>query len=281
MAKKTFSQNWSDYELLDAGNGSKLERWGNIITIRPEVQAYFKSGLPLDEWKEMAHLEFIPKGKESGKWIYHKSVDLTNWKIQYDDQNFILEPTKFKHVGLFPEQAVNWNLIKKQLAKGKKMLNLFAYTGAASIIGKATGAEVTHVDAVKQLISWARLNMEASNLQDIRWMHEDALKFAKREVKRGNTYDLIIMDPPAWGIGANNEKWKIDQKLEELIALAAELLNKQGLLILNTYSPRINMKDIQKYGTRYFPEATVTELWKKASSGKELFYGHLLRAWKH
>lgn len=280
MAKKTFSQNWSDYELLDAGNESKLERWGDVITIRPEVQAYFKSGLPMDEWKKLAHLEFLPKGKEKGKWIYHKPINLANWKIQYDDLTFILEPTKFKHVGLFPEQAINWELIKKQLAPEKKMLNLFAYTGAASIVGKSTGAEVTHVDAVKQLISWARLNMEASELKDIRWMHEDALKFAKREVKRGNTYDLIVMDPPAWGIGAKNEKWKIEQKLEELIALASQLLNTEGLLILNTYSPRVNLADINTYSTRYFPEVEVTELWKKARSGKELFFGHLLRAWK-
>lgn len=280
MIKKTLSPDWSDYELLDAGGEKKLERWGKIITIRPERQAYFQSGMPFEKWYEMAHLEFLPKGKQSGIWKTLKDLPNKDWTIHYNALTFLLEPTKFKHVGLFPEQATNWEVIQDFLKPGDKMLNLFAYTGAASIVGKSVGAEVTHVDSVKQLISWAKSNMEASHLQDIRWIHEDALKFALRELKRGNQYRLIVMDPPAWGIGANKEKWKIEHKLEELIETASQLLENTGLLILNTYSPKVTLQDIEYYAKKHFDEVDCSELWKKTSSGKEMFYGHLLRGRK-
>lgn len=280
MTKKTFSQDWEDYELLDAGGEKKLERWGDIITIRPERQAYFRSGLSFQQWEEMAHFEFIPKGKQSGSWKSLKTGTPKKWSISYQKLVFQLELTKFKHVGLFPEQAVNWNLIKRHLSENKKMLNLFAYTGAASIVGKSTSADVTHVDSVRQLISWAKDNMEASGLTDIRWTHEDAMKFAQREQKRGNKYELIIMDPPAWGIGAKKEKWKIEHKLEELIHTAHDLLSNEGLLILNTYSPRVELEDIANYAQQKFSKIEVSELWKKTKTKKDLFYGHLLHAYK-
>lgn len=279
MAKKTYSEDWSDYELIDAGNNRKLERWGNIVTIRPERQAYFQPGMPEEEWNEVAHLEFVPKGNKSGKWITRQTLPKEKWQINFKHLKFNLETTKFKHVGLFPEQISNWNLILKHLSPGTKMLNLFAYTGAASIVGRSRGAEVTHVDSVKQLISWARTNMEASGLKDIRWMHEDALKFAQREVKRGNKYHLIVMDPPAWGIGAKNEKWKIEHKLEGLIETASLILEPGGLLILNTYSPKVKLKEINYFARKHFDKVEVSELWKKTYTGKEMFFGHLLRAY--
>lgn len=280
MANKVFSSDWNDYELIDAGDGRKLERWGNIITIRPEVQAYFKSESSYEEWKKIAHLEFIQKDSKSGKWEFLKEVSIENWQISYKSLILNLELTKFKHVGIFPEQATNWEFIIETLSPSSKMLNLFAYTGVASIIGKATGADVTHVDSVKQLITWARKNMESSQQKNIRWIHEDALKFAQREVKRENKYDLIIMDPPAWGIGVKNEKWKIEDKLAELISTASKLLNPKGVLILNTYSPKVELGDIKLHSSSFFSRIELSELWKKSTSGKKLFYGHLMRAWK-
>src|SRR5690554_1795184 len=281
MTEKVYSSDWEDYELIDAGNEKKLERWGNVVTIRPERQAYFKPGMPEEECDEVAHLEFVPMGNTAGKWVIRQELPREEWKIRYKDLVFHLETTKFKHVGLFPEQSTNWNLISKHLSQpGMKMLNLFAYTGAASIVGKSREAEVTHVDAVKQLISWAKTNMEASGLKDIRWIHEDALKFAHRELKRGNFYHLIVMDPPAWGIGANNEKWKIEHKLEALIEIASQLLHPDGLLILNTYSPKVKLKEIHYFAKKHFSKVKASELWKKTFTEKDMFFGHLVRAYK-
>lgn len=277
--KKIYSADWNDYELIDAGKEKKLERWGNVITIRPEIQAYFKSGKSHTEWREIAHFEFIPNGKHSGKWISLQS-SATSWEITYDSLTFILNLTQFKHIGLFPEQRTNWDYLYNMLSSSKKILNLFAYTGAASIIGKNTGANVTHVDSVKQLITWAKKNMEASNLSNIRWICDDALKFAQKEIKRKNLYDVIVMDPPAWGIGANKERWKIEHQLPILLQTVAKLLPKDGLLIVNTYSPKMKLEQIDLLSQPLFRKVDSFELWKKTTTGKELFYGNLLRCQK-
>ena len=278
---KIFTQGWDDYELIDAGGNKKLERWGKIITIRPERQAYFRSEIPFTEWEQRAHLIFEPTGKTAGKWKGINGVEKDReWSIQFKGLTFLLNPTKFKHVGLFPEQRTNWDYIKQHVSKGDKMLNLFAYTGAASLVGKKCSADVTHVDSVKQLITWARNNMEASELDGIRWVHEDAMKFAQREVKRGNKYNCVIMDPPAWGIGAKKEKWKIEDQLPKMIRIAHELLERKGTLILNTYSPKVDLKTIASYVTPVFDQFTLQELWMKTTTGKSMFYGHLLRAKK-
>lgn len=281
MSNKLFTTGWDDYELIDAGGGYKLERWGGIITIRPERQAYFRSEMPFEQWREKAHFMFEPIGKKSGRWKGLKEFGTDkNWNIEYKDSIFELSLTKFKHVGLFPEQKTNWDYIQSHVSPGDKLLNLFAYTGAASVIARGTGADVTHVDSVKQLITWARRNMELSGLADIRWVHEDALKFAQREMKRGNQYDCVIMDPPAWGIGAKKEKWKIEDQLPTLIKTATELLLPGGTLILNTYSPKVDLKMITSHTKPFFQQFTLQELWMKTTSGKSLFYGHLLRAKK-
>lgn len=278
---RTYASGWDDYELIDAGGDQKLERWGEIITIRPERQAYFKSHLSKSEWKERAHAEFIPKGKQKGSWKMYKEIP-EKWKINYQNITASLMFTGFKHVGIFPEQINNWQVLQSELNKSKSFLNLFAYTGMASVVAKSTGAKVTHVDSVKQLISWAKDNMQDSNLSDIRWICDDALKFANKEVKRGNTYDCIVMDPPAFGLGAKGERWKIEEKLSGLIRLAHLLLNKNGLLILNTYSPRVELKDIYNETRRLFDKEKIeaTELWQKTTFGNEMFYGHLIRARK-
>ncbi|MGM0478563.1 MAG: class I SAM-dependent methyltransferase [Bacteroidota bacterium] len=278
---KLFTSGWSDYELLDAGGNKKLERWGDIVTVRPERQAYFQSGMSFSQWDEQAHLIFESTGKHSGQWKTKKGIEKNReWKVNFGKLSFLLSPTKFKHIGLFPEQKTNWDYLATQLAPGDKMLNLFAYTGAASLVGKQCGADVTHVDSVKQLITWARKNMENSELEGIRWVHEDALKFARREVKRNNTYDCVVMDPPAWGIGAKKEKWKIEDQLPQLIQMAHALLRTNGTLILNTYSPRVDVKMIAREAKPYFNYFTLQELWMQTKTGKSLFYGHLLRAKK-
>jgi 23S rRNA (cytosine1962-C5)-methyltransferase len=277
--KRIYTTGWEDYELIDAGGGKKLERWGSIITIRPEVQAYFKSELSFVEWNNLAHFEFISKTAQSGEWKILKKGTPTSWPIQYKNLSFQLELTKFKHLGLFPEQKINWDFISSKLSENQRFLNIFAYTGAASCIAKNTGAETIHVDSVKQLISWAKMNQDLSQLTDIKWVHEDALKFVEREIKRGNSYDGIIMDPPAWGLGAKGEKWKLEDKLESLLIGAKSILRKNGFLILNTYSPTVKMEDIQRLASKYFAtsQLEVKELWMKTSTGKELYYGNLLR----
>ena len=277
--ERIYTEGWADYELIDAGGGKKLERWGDIITIRPEVQAYFKSELTFADWNQRAHFEFISKSAQSGEWKIVKKGTPTNWNISFKSIQFQLELTKFKHLGLFPEQRLNWDFISSHLNSENRFLNLFAYTGAASCIAKSTESETIHVDSVKQLISWARTNQELSQLSDIKWVHEDALKFVEREIKRGNKYDGIIMDPPAWGIGAKGEKWKLEDKLETLVIGAKSVLTKNGFLILNTYSPTISLQDIQQLANKHFDKSKieVKELWMKSTTGKDLYYGNLLR----
>jgi len=282
MNPRIYSQGWDDYELLDAGNGKKLERWGSIITIRPELQAYFKPGKTEQEWLAQAHWEFIETGNQSGAWQALKADAPKHWRISYRVLRFQLELTRFKHLGLFPEQRSNWDFIAEHLSANGRFLNLFAYTGAASCIARQTGAETLHLDSVKQLLNWAHTNMELNSLNDIKWVREDALKFVEREMKRCKIYNGIIMDPPAWGLGVKGEKWKLEHKLEALVAGAQGLLAKGGFLVLNTYSPSITLSEINSLAQRYFkPKTTFTgELWMRTSTGRELYYGHVLRAVK-
>jgi 23S rRNA (cytosine1962-C5)-methyltransferase len=279
VEERIYSTPWVDYELIDAGGGKKLERWGKVITIRPEVQAYFKSEKSFQEWAKLAHWEFIPKNGQSCVWKALKKDAPKVWSIQFERLTFNLELTKFKHLGLFPEQRANWDFIKEHTVPGNRFLNLFAYTGAASCVARYAGAETIHVDSVKQLISWANKNMESSKLLNIKWVLEDALKFATREKKRGNVYHGIIMDPPAWGIGAKGENWKLEEKIDELLSTASELIADNGFLILNTYSPTLDISMIRSLAEMYFPhkQKDVKELWMKTQTGKELYYGNLLR----
>jgi 23S rRNA (cytosine1962-C5)-methyltransferase len=280
MNKRLYTEGWDAYELIDAGNGKKLERWGNVITIRPEVQAYFKPGKPWAEWQAVAHWKFTETSNQSGDWQALQPDAPRLWEIGYRSLRFQLELTRFKHVGLFPEQRSNWDFIAELLPSEGRFLNLFAYTGAASCMARQTGAETLHVDSVKPLITWAHTNMEHSGLADIKWVREDALKFVERELKRGRHYQGIIMDPPAWGLGAKGEKWKLENRLEALVEGVQGLLAKQGsFLILNTYSPSISLQDITRLAHHYFKPAhcDISELWMKSSTGKDLHYGNVLR----
>ena len=273
--QKTYSQAWLDYELIDAGNEKKLERWGDIITIRPEVNAYFTSALPESEWLQKAHFKFIETTKTSGSWKILKTVQKMDWLISFKQLKLNLHLTQFKHLGIFPEQRVNWDFIADNLSAGERFLNLFAYTGVSSLVARQQGAEVYHCDSVKQIIGWAKENMLSSNLEDVHWVLEDALKFAQREVKRGRKYQGIIMDPPAFGIGANKQRWKIENKFPKLLESALALKEKDGFIIANTYSPRLparKIREITKELTTH-QKVEVTDLCVKTTTGKRLDYG--------
>ena len=244
---------WKDYELIDCGDFAKLERFGKYITIRPEPKAIWKKTLSDAEWEKMAHTRFIPGGgfstagqQDSGSWKTLKRMD-QQWPIVYQPLNLTLRMgmTSFKHVGVFPEQAPNWDFIysnTKRLVDNAggapvKVLNLFAYTGGASLAARKGGADVTHLDSVRQVVTWARQNMELSRMDSIRWVVEDALKFVRREAKRGNKYQGIMLDPPAYGHGPDGEKWKLDDCLWEMLSLVGEILApKDSFLILNLYA---------------------------------------------
>ena len=258
---------WKDYELVDSGDGEKLERFGNYYMIRPEPKALWGKTMPAGEWERMAHTRFRPgagfakAGKEdSGTWERLKRTD-DQWYIKYHgaqkglDFSLRLGLTSFKHVGVFPEQSSNWEYIYRETSKlvenarknpsasgvaadGRpKVLNLFAYTGGASLAAKAAGADVTHLDSVRQVVTWAHGNKDASRLDGIRWVVEDAMKFAKREAKRGNVYQGIILDPPAYGHGTDGEKWKLDECLFEMMKTVNTILAPENsFLVLNLYS---------------------------------------------
>lgn len=252
-------QNWKDYELIDSGNFEKLERFGQFVLARPEPKALWDKSLSAGEWDRMAHTRFVTgagfgkSGKEdSGTWKMLKKMP-DQWYIRYGakdlDFKLRLGLTSFKHVGVFPEQAPNWNfihsqssrLVKKFKENGKqelpKVLNLFAYTGAASLAARCAGADTTHLDSVRQVVTWAKGNMESSDLDNIRWVVEDALKFVKREVKRGKQYNGLILDPPAYGHGPDGEKWKLDELLFELLQNCAKIVAPEdAFMVLNLYS---------------------------------------------
>ncbi len=239
---------WQDYELIDTGNYEKLERFGKYILARPEPQALWNKTLDNAEWNSMAHAVFrrdsALRQEDKGNWQISKQMP-QQWQIQYDHSDLHIKMrlglTGFKHVGIFPEQSNNWNFIFQSIEglkiKQPKVLNLFAYTGGASLAAQAAGADTTHVDSIKQVVTWANENMTLSGLSDIRWVVEDAMKFVKREVKRGKKYNGILLDPPAYGRGTNGEMWKLEDSINELVQLCAELLEpQQSFLVMNLYS---------------------------------------------
>ncbi|MBK0401440.1 class I SAM-dependent methyltransferase [Adhaeribacter sp. BT258] len=259
--------NWPDYELIDSGNFEKLERFGDFVLARPEPQAIWDKALSETEWKNQAQAIFKrEKGSaERGQWMLKKNM-AEQWFINYNYKNlklkFRLGLSSFKHVGLFPEQDANWKFIYDQskAIPNAKVLNLFAYTGGASLAARGAGAQVTHVDSVKQVNFWARENMEASGLKDIRWIVEDAMTFVKREVKRGNKYNGIILDPPAYGRGPNGEKWQLEDELNEMLKLCAELLEpKNSFLVINLYSLGFSALILENLMNQNFPFAKKTQ----------------------
>ena len=286
----------NSYELIDCGGFEKLERFGEYILARPEPQAVWDKSLSDEVWQRKAHATFNKtKGRdqlspeERGLWQNLKKMP-DKWTLDYlqgkQKYTFKLSLSAFKHVGIFPEQASNWQFIESQLQRipEAKVLNLFAYTGGASLVAKAAGADVTHVDSVKPVITWARENMELSQLTDIRWIVEDALKFVQREVKRGKKYQGIILDPPAYGRGPNGEKWVLEEGINELMKSCLALLDeKQHFFIVNLYSMGFSALIVESLVNKIYGKAEnqeMGELYLKDSFDKKLPLGVFYRMYK-
>lgn len=233
------SDNWKDYEVIDCSAGEKLERWGDYILVRPDPQVIWKTEKTEKGWRQKnAHYHRSAKG--GGEWEF---FDLPKqWNIHYRNLTFQLKPFSFKHTGLFPEQAVNWDWCANKIKKAGrlvKVLNLFAYTGGATLSAAAAGASVTHVDASKGMVTWAKENAAASGLKEapIRWLVDDCVKFVEREIRRENHYDAIIMDPPSYGRGPKGEIWKMEESIHSFLKLCTRLLSDQPLFVLiNSYT---------------------------------------------
>ncbi|MFL5764761.1 MAG: class I SAM-dependent methyltransferase [Bacteroidia bacterium] len=276
-------QKFTDYELIDVGGFEKLERFGQYITIRPEPQAVWDKTLSSQEWEKRAHIKFEPRSSSSGEWRKLKQMP-DQWQVKYKINNsdafikFRLGLTSFKHVGIFPEQASNWDYIFETVqmmsVQQPKVLNLFAYTGGASLAAKAAGADVVHVDSIKQVVTWSKENMELSGLDNIRWVVEDALKFVKREEKRGNKYNGIILDPPAFGHGPNGEKWKLEDNINEMMKGVLGLLDEEHFLILNAYSLGFSSLIIENLlREKAGKNLNIGELYLQATAGNKLPLG--------
>ena len=290
---------WKDYELIDTGGLEKLERFGKYTLARPEPQAIWEKSLPETEWERLAHARYrrtrgIDPSKqelgEKGDWKLKPGMP-DQWMISYSYKGmhlkFRLGLTSFGHIGVFPEQAVNWNYIYDILnplrvtRDASRVLNLFAYTGGSSLAARAAGAEVVHVDSVKPVVTWAKEDMETSGLNGIHWVVEDALKFVRREVKRGNRYHGIILDPPAYGRGPEGEKWILQDSINEMVKSCSHLLNPEpGFFILSLYSMGFSALISDSLSRSHFgiiPDQEIGELYFTDHSGKKLPLGTFLR----
>jgi 23S rRNA (cytosine1962-C5)-methyltransferase len=293
--KLLYPSAWKDYELIDSGNFEKLERFGKFILIRPEPQAIWRKVLEDSEWKRMAHAKFVREQTDKfrftddvkGGWSKDPSMP-ESWQMQYQHNTLNitlrLALTGFGHVGIFPEQGNNWNFIYDTISSWKiqqpRVLNLFAYTGAASIVSRSAGAEVVHCDASRPGLNWANQNMQLNSLSNIRWVYEDAFKFVKREVKRGNRYNGIIMDPPPYGRGPEGEKWTLQEQLDELIHMSSQLLEKKDcFFILSMYAVGLSPVVGLNVAKTYFDAQNIEcgEFFLKSKHQRDLPMGTFLR----
>lgn len=248
------TKDWQDYELIDSSSGERLERWGNITLIRPDPQVIWKTPKKNPAWKK-ADARYSRSNKGGGHWDVYKNFP-EEWSISYKDLKFKIKPMGFKHTGLFPEQAVNWDylreVIRKAQADGRdeiKVLNLFAYTGGATIAALSENASVVHVDASKGMVAYAKENAVLSGFADrhVRWIVDDCVKFVQREIRRGNKYDIIIMDPPSYGRGTGGEIWKLEDSVYEFALLASQVLSDDPLMVLiNSYTTGLS-PSVMKY----------------------------------
>ena len=268
------ADNWKDYELLDTSDGERLERWGKYILRRPDPQIIWKNSASHKAWKSA---DAIYKRSSSGGGGWSKNTLPQSWNITYGELTFVLRPMGFKHTGLFPEQAANWDWFSNLIKTSKrpiKVLNLFAYTGGATVAAAAAGASVVHVDAAKGMVAQAKENAALSGLADapIRYIVDDCKKFVEREIRRGNRYDAVIMDPPSYGRGPSGEVWKIEDSVDELIGLAASLLSDDPLFFLvNSYTTGLSPAAMQyilglKVVSRYGGKLDAQELGLRASA---------------
>ncbi len=286
---------WKDYELIDSGGFEKLERFGKYFLIRPEPQAIWRPAMDEAQWKKMAHARFVREQKDKyrfsdevkGGWSKHPDMP-ESWQVTYQHDalrlTLRLALTGFGHVGIFPEQGSNWNFIYDTIRKWNvqqpRVLNLFAYTGAASVVSRAAGAEVVHCDASRPGLNWANQNMQLNNLEGIRWVYEDAFKFVRREVKRGNRYNGIIMDPPPYGRGPAGEKWTLQEQLDELVRMSSDLLERENaFFVMSMYAVGLSAVAGLNVARSYFEPAAAEygELFLKAGNERHLPMGTFLR----
>jgi len=238
------ARDWKDYEILDMANGEKLEKWKDIILVRPDPQIIWKSKSFPERWKN-ANARYIRSSTGGGNWDFNKKVP-ANWQVKYKELIFNIKPMGFKHTGLFPEQAVNWDWMINKIQHANrdiKVLNLFAYTGGATVACSYAGASVCHVDSSKGMVTWAKENITSSGLQNnpVRYIIDDVVKFVSREIRRGNKYDAIIMDPPSYGRGTNGEVWKFEENISDLVELCTKVLSDRPLFFLiNSYTTGIS-----------------------------------------
>ena len=243
------AKDWKDYEILDMANGKKLERWGNITLIRPDPQIIWKEKSFPEKWKN-ANAKYNRSNTGGGNWNFIKPLP-KSWQIKYKDLTFNIKPMGFKHTGIFPEQAVNWDWMMNKIRNSNreiKVLNLFAYTGGASVACLKAGASVCHVDSSKGMCEWAKENVASSGLRErqIRFLIDDVVKFVNREIRRGNKYDGIIMDPPSYGRGANGEIWKFEENVADLVKLCMNVLSDKPLFFLiNSYTTGISSQVLE------------------------------------
>ncbi len=243
------ANSWEDYEILDMADGMKLERWKNIILIRPDPQIIWKEKSHPELWNK-ADATYIRSNKGGGGWKFNKKLP-SNWDIKYKNLTFNIKPMGFKHTGIFPEQAVNWDFMIDKIKNAGRpinVLNLFAYTGGASVACLSAGAKVVHVDSSRGMVTWAKENVTSSGLQDrpIRFLIDDVNKFVAREIRRGNTYDAIIMDPPSYGRGTNGEVWQFEESISKLVSECMKILSDKPLFFLiNSYTTGISSQVLE------------------------------------
>ena len=255
-----YTKDWKDYELLDCSGGERLERWGNVVLIRPDPQVIWNTPKEHPLWHR-ADARYVRSKEGGGHWECRRQLPEA-WNINYKDLQFKISPTGFKHTGLFPEQAVNWDMMREKITgagRSIKVLNLFAYTGGATLAAASAGASVCHVDAAKGMVHWARENAELSSLAErpIRWIVDDCAKFVEREIRRGKTFDAIIMHPPSYGRGPGGEVWKLEDQIYDLVKLCTGVLSDEPLFfLLNSYTTGLSASamayvlgvNMQKFG---------------------------------
>jgi len=260
---------WQDYKLLDATDGYRLESWGGVILVRPDPQIVWKFEKKSPMW-EKAHAVYHRSSKGGGEWEYRKKFP-AEWNIKYDNMTFKVTPTGFKHTGIFPEQATNWDEYAKMIAKeGRELniLNLFGYTGGATLACAAAGAKVCHVDASKGVVAWGKENAQLSGLSDkpIRWIVDDCIKFVQRVIRRGNKYDGIIMDPPSYGRGPNGEVWKLEDNIFQLLELCSQILSDDPLFVaVNSYTTGVSPSVME-----YMLDVMMRDKYKGTVSAQEI-----------
>ena len=260
---------WQDYKLLDATDGYRLESWGGVILVRPDPQIVWKFEKKSPMW-EKANAVYHRSSKGGGEWEYRKKFP-AEWNIKYDNMTFKVTPTGFKHTGIFPEQATNWDEYAKMIAKeGRELniLNLFGYTGGATLACAAAGAKVCHVDASKGVVAWGKENAQLSGLSDkpIRWIVDDCIKFVQREIRRGNKYDGIIMDPPSYGRGPNGEVWKLEENIFQLLELCSQILSDDPLFVaVNSYTTGVSPSVME-----YMLDVMMRDKYKGTVSAQEI-----------